>query len=108
MFSYLIKVGIKPYKSDEFVASLMSIAPKMRKGKDCIGYSLYSNCNDEHGYMIVGEWKTKQALENHFKTNDFKVLVGAARVLGEDFEIKISEGLETGGIELAKARISAP
>lgn len=64
-------------------------------------YRLYSNCHEERGYMVVG------GVEDHFKTNDFQVLVGAARVLGESFEIKILKGLETGGIGLAKARMSA-
>ncbi len=106
MFSYLIKVDLKHYKSNEFIANLKSIAPRIRRGKKCIGYRLYSNCDEERVYMVMGEWKTKQAMENHFQTRDFQVLVGSARVLGETFEMKIFKTLETGGIELAKARIA--
>jgi quinol monooxygenase YgiN len=107
MFSYLIKVDLKRYKSNEFISNLKSIAPRIRREKECLGYRLYSNCEEERVYTVMGEWKTKQAMENHFRTQDFQVLVGAARVLGETFEMKVFKALETGGIELAKAR-SAP
>ena len=106
MFSYLIKVDLKRYKSNEFITSLKSIALRIRREKECIGYRLFSNCDEKRGYMVMGEWKTKEAMENHFQTEDFQVFVGAARVLGETFEMKIFKGLETGGIGLAKARIS--
>jgi len=106
MFSYLIKVDIKPYKSDEFITNLKSIAPRIRKGKECMGYRLYRNCDEERLYTVMGEWRTKKAMEKHFQTRDFQVFVGAARVLGETFEMKIFKVLETGGVGLAKARIT--
>jgi len=56
---------------------------------------------------VVGEWKTRQAMEKHFQTNDFEVLIGAARVLGETFEMSIAEVSKTGGFELAKEQIAS-
>lgn len=106
MFSYLIKVDIKRYKSDEFITNLNSIVSRIRMEKECIEYKFCRNCDEERVYTVMGEWKTQEAMEQHFKTQDFEVLVGSARVLGEAFEIKIFKGLETGGIELAKARIA--
>ena len=55
---------------------------------------------------MVGEWKTRQAMEKHFQTNEFELLLGAARVLGETFPMNIAEILETGGIELARKQIA--
>ncbi len=71
-----------------------------------MGYRLYSNCEEERVYTVIGEWKTEEAMEAHFKTQDFQVFVGSARVLGETFEMEIFKGLESGGIELGKARIT--
>ena len=47
--------------------------------------------------IVVGEWKTDQAVEKHFKTHDFEVLIGAARLLGVTFEMKIVECRKLGG-----------
>jgi quinol monooxygenase YgiN len=103
---YRIKIAIKPYKTDEFVKSMRSFARRIRKEKGCLGYSVYRDFEKENTYSLIGEWKTRQAMETHFKTLNFEVLIGAARVLGETFEMNIGEVLETGGFELAREQIA--
>ena len=107
MLTYQIKIEIKPYKTDEFVKSMRSFSRRIRKEKGCLGFSVYRDHKNENTYSLVGEWKTRQAMEKHFKTNDFEVLIGAARVLGETFEMNIAEIVETGGFELAKEYIAS-
>ena len=46
-------------------------------------------------------------MEKHFKTYDFEVLIGAARVVGETFKMNIAEVLKTGGFELAREQIAS-
>ena len=41
-------------------------------------------------------------MENHFKTQNFEVSIGAASVLGETFEINIAEVMKTGGFKLVE------
>jgi quinol monooxygenase YgiN len=68
---------------------------------------VYQDLDEEHAFCIVAEWKTRPAMEKHFLTQKFEVLIGAARVLGETFEMNIAEVLKTGGFELAKEQIAA-
>ena len=56
---------------------------------------------------MVGEWKTRPAMEKQFKTQNFEVLIGAARVLGETFEMNIAEVLKTGDFQLAREQIAS-
>ena len=107
MLSYQIKVEIKPYKPDEFVNSIRSLFSKIRKEKGCIGFNMYRDSDRDNSYIVVGEWKTRQAMEKHFKTHDFEVLIGAARVLGETFAMNIAEVSKTGGFELAREQIAS-
>ena len=102
IFCYLIKIVVKQYKTDEFVISMRSVLPKIRKEKDCMGYNMYRDSEKRDTYIVIGEWKTRQAMEKHFQTHDFEVLIGAARVLGETFTMNIAEVLKTGGFELAR------
>ena len=90
-----IKIVIKKFKTDEFVISMRSIARKTRKEKGCLGCSVYRDSEKENTFSVFTEWKTRQAMEKHFKTQDFEVLIGAARVLGEKFEMNIAEVLES-------------
>jgi len=99
---YQIKIVIKPYKTEEFVKSMRSFSRKIRKEKGCLGHSVYRDSEKKNTYSVVGEWKTRPAMEKHFKTQNFELVMGAARVLGETFEMNIAEVLETGGFKLAR------
>jgi quinol monooxygenase YgiN len=103
---YQIKIVIKQYKTDEFVKSMRSFSRKIRKEKDCLGYSVYRDSEKENTYSVVGKWKTRQAMEKHFRTQTFEVLMGAARVLGETFEMNIAEVVKTADFELVEQMAS--
>jgi quinol monooxygenase YgiN len=81
---------------------MRSFSRKIRKEKGCLTYSVYRDSEKENTYSVVGEWKTHQAMEKHFRTHDFEVLIGATRVLGETFEMNIGEVLKTGGFKLVE------
>jgi quinol monooxygenase YgiN len=105
MFTYQIEILIKPYKTEEFVEAMNSHASRIRKEKGCLGYSVYQDSEKENIYSVVGKWKTRQAMEKHFQTHDFEVLIGASRVLGETFTMNIAEVSKTGSFELAREKI---
>jgi len=104
---YQIKIVTKRYKTDEFVESMRSFSHKIRKEKGCLGYSVYRDSEKENTFSVVGKWRTRPAMEKHFKTQNFEVLIGAARVLGETFEMNIAEGLKTGGFELDRRQMAS-
>jgi len=104
---YQIKIVIKRYKTDEFVKSMRSFSRKIRQEKGCLGYSVCRDSEKENTYSVIGEWKTRPAMEKHFKTQDFEVMIGAARVLGETFDMNIAEVLETGGFKLVREHIAS-
>ena len=106
MLIYQLKIEIKPYKPDEFVNSMRSFLPKICKQKGCLDFSVCRDSEKENTYIVVGEWKTRQAMEKHFQTKEFELLIGAARVLGETFEMNIAEVSKTGGFELAREQIA--
>ena len=106
MLIYQLKIEIKPYKPDEFVNSMRSFLPKICKQKGCLDFRVYQDSDNENTYIVVGEWQTRQAMEKHFQTHEFELLIGAARVLGETFEMNMAEVSKTGGFELAKEQMS--
>ena len=106
MLIYQLKIGIKPYKPDEFVSSMHSFLSSIRKEKGCLDFSVYRDSEKENTFIVVGEWKTRQALEEHFQTREFELLIGAAKVLGETFTMNIAEVRKSGSFELVKNEIS--
>ena len=102
---YQLKIEIKPYKPGEFVKSVRELSHRIRKEKGCLSFSLCRDSEKENTFIVVGEWKTRQAMGKHFRTREFELLVGASRVLGETFKMNIAEVSKTGGIEMAKEQI---
>ena len=107
MLIYQLKIEIKPYKQDEFINSMRSFSRRICKQKGCLDFNVYQDSDKENTYILVGEWKTRQAMEKHFQTQEFELLIGAAKVLGETFKMNISEVSKIGGFELAREQISS-
>ena len=102
---YQLKLVINENKLDEFIECLRSLVGGFRQEKGCLEFGLYRDTEKENTYIVVGEWKTCQAMDKHFIGNDFSVLIGATKVLGETFEISIGETSERGHFELARERV---
>jgi quinol monooxygenase YgiN len=98
---YQIKIVIQEYKIDEFVNSLHSLVSGFRKEKGCLECCVYQDLDEEHAFCIAAKWETDEAMQKHFLTQKFEVLVGAARVLGETFEMMMAEVLESKDFELS-------
>ncbi|NIP24428.1 MAG: hypothetical protein GWN81_08490 [Phycisphaerae bacterium] len=106
MALYQLRIVVAENKFDEFIESLFSLSSGIRKEQGCLDFSLYKNLEKKDVYRVIGEWKTRQAMEKHFKQKFFPVLIGAVSVLGKDFEMNISETLEKGSYQLAKKKIT--
>ena len=91
---------MKKYKIDEFVDSMRSLLPEFRKENGCLDCCMYQDFDEKHAFCIVADWETHEAIQKHFLTQKFEVLIGAARVLGETFEMIMAEALESEGFEL--------
>jgi quinol monooxygenase YgiN len=104
---YQLKIELKEYKTEEFVKSMCSFSRKIRREKGCLGHNVYRDSEKENTFSVIGKWRTRQAMEKHFKTQNFEVLIGAARVLGETFEMNIAEVQKTGSIKLAREQMAS-
>ena len=106
MFLYQLKLDVPENNLDEFIDSLRHLSSEIREEQGCLDFSLYRHLAKKEAYRVLAKWKTRQAMEAHFKRDNFAVLIGAAKVLGEDFEMSIDETLEKGGYKFAKEKIS--
>ena len=106
MAFYQLRIVVAEKKFDEFIDSLLSLSSGIRKEQGCLDFSLYRDLEKNDVYRVIGEWKTRQAMEKHFNQKLFSVLIGAAKVLSEDFQMNVGEILEKGSHQLAKEKIT--
>ena len=103
---YQIKIDIQENKIDEFARSLHSLWFKFLKEEGCLTYRVYREFEKENSFCLVGEFASHEAMEAHFQTQDFEVLVGAAGVLGKEIKMMITEILVKGGSDLVKSKLT--
>ena len=99
-----MKIIIETDKVDEFSDSLLPLLRDIRKHKGCLDYRMYRDPENESNFCILGEWNSNREMEDHFRTQDYEVLLGATKVLGRSFKLIITEVLETGGYDLANSK----
>jgi quinol monooxygenase YgiN len=92
---YQIILVVKKNKRDEFIECMLSLLEEFRKEKGLLDVSFYRNIEKEDSYIMTGAWKSRKARDNHIKNRYFSVLIGAARVIAETYEMNIGEMSET-------------
>ena len=53
---------------------LRSFTRRIRKEKGCLGYNVYRDIEKENNYSVIGSWRTRPAMEKHFKTLNSELL----------------------------------
>jgi quinol monooxygenase YgiN len=103
MALYQIMVVAKENKINELCSSLRPLSYEIRKVKGCLSYCVSKDFEKAATYYISAEWDTHDAMVEHFRSQNFKILLGAALVLCESFKMTVAEAIEIGGLELAKS-----
>lgn len=91
MFCYFLKIGAKRYKTDELLDTLNAFPDQYSHESGCQGYAVYHDLNRPDKFTLVVEWRTYQDMQKHFQSREFKILIGAATVLGRSSELLITE-----------------
>ena len=96
-----IRVHIRAEKRWEFLQTAESMLTKLKGIDGCMSCNFYQDYEDEHIFCFVQDWKSRQLLEEYLRSNDFGVLLGAAKVLSEPVEIKLD--ITKGNMETVNA-----
>jgi quinol monooxygenase YgiN len=103
--SYQIRIELEENKVDEFVEFLIPMLGEFRKEEGCQDYRMCRDMEKENIYGVTSEWLDSNSMDRHFKRKNFSLLIGAAKVLGENFELRIGETSEKGSSQLALEKI---
>lgn len=96
-----MRIHIRAAKRWEFLQTAESMLTKLKQNHDCISCNFYQDYEDEHIFCFVQEWKSRRLLDEYLRSNDFGVLLGAAKVLSGPVEIKLD--ITQGNLETVNA-----
>jgi quinol monooxygenase YgiN len=88
-----------PEKRTEVMQTLLSMIEPMENEKGCRSCHVFRDIEDKNLFSLIGEWETREDLDDHIKSYRFCVLLGTKSLLCESPQIEIhtvshSEGME--------------
>ena len=94
-----ITMVARPEKRKEVRQTLLSMIEPTLREKGCLSYQVFQDIEDENIFSLVKEWKTREDLDRHMRSDRFGVLLGTKILLNEQQNIQIhtishSEGME--------------
>ena len=89
MIVFRINMSIIPAKHLEITQTLLSMIEPTAKKAGCLGFGVFCDIEDKNCFSLLGEWETREALDQYIASHQFSVLVGTKALLSEPLDIQI-------------------
>jgi quinol monooxygenase YgiN len=84
-------ISVRPENRKELCLTVASLLNPIRQEPGCNAFKFYGEAGDENSFLLMGEWETREALNQHLESNSFAVLMGSilllAKVSTVDFKL---------------------
>ena len=94
-----ITMNVFPQKRLEVLQTLLSMIEPTGNEVGCLGYAAFCDIEDNNCFSLVQEWKTREELNHHLKSNRFGALLGTKALLCEPLKIQIHTVSKAEGME---------
>lgn len=99
------RITVNAENRKELCLTISSLLTLIRKEEGCWSYRFYGEADDKNAFVLIGEWETRDAWDHHLKSDNFAVLVGSLRLLGNRTDVDFKLLSHVVGIEaITKAR----
>jgi len=100
MIIVTLRMTVRPDKRRDFMESIRGMLEPTRVERGCISYRLYEDIENKNIFTLVEEWKTRDDLEKHVRTNNYRMFLGLMDLLSEPYQLRFSTVLPEAEMEL--------
>ena len=85
------RITVSSANRSELLQTVQTLLPPVQSEKGCLSYHFYLDSVDSNAVMLVEEWEAEEDWENHLRSRECAVFLGAVRVLcgPADFDFKL-------------------
>ncbi len=87
MVEMTVVVKVRPEKEEEFLQAMRSLNSAREKQEGLRTPALYKAVDDQYSFKLTWQWETQVEMEKYTRTEQFRVLLGAVKVLGEKSKV---------------------
>jgi quinol monooxygenase YgiN len=85
------RTTVRPEHRKELCLTISALLDLIRSEEGCRDYRFYGEVGDQNTFILIGEWETRDAWDHHLRSDNFGVLLGSLKLLGNqsDFHFKL-------------------
>lgn len=91
-----VRGKVYPEKNAEFLQAIRSLHDALKGRRGFRKSTLYQEVDDPSNFSLVQEWESTEEMEAYLDTEEFRVLLGALKVLSEHSEVTYELGHKKG------------
>ena len=91
MVIVIIKMSALPEKRLELKQTLQALTESTRRETGCLSHSVFQDIENDNRFSLVQTWENQAVLDNHLRSDEFTVLMGARSRLSQSAEIMMNE-----------------
>jgi quinol monooxygenase YgiN len=99
MVNLTINIHADATKRNELLQTCRLIFDKTRQEKGCVDCRVLKDIDNENLISLEETWEWRSHMDKHFRSDRFSALIGAIKILSETYEVRITDGSKTEGIE---------
>jgi len=77
----LTRITVRPEKRKELCQTISSLLDPVKRERGCLNYGFYEETDDANTFVLISEWETPDAWNNHLYSNSLAVLLGSISLL---------------------------
>lgn len=92
-----IFLRVFPQKREEFLQAVQSLQYDLKQGQGLSSSILYQDVDDPEQFHLINEWEKDQDYDSYLRSEQFRVLMGALKVLCKETEVRYHMGSQKMG-----------
>lgn len=93
------RITVSSANRTELFQTILTLLNPVKKEAGCIGSHFYLDSADSNSVMLVEEWEAEEDWENHLRSRDCAIFLGAVSVLCRPSSVDFKVLSYRGGIE---------
>jgi len=103
MISATLRMTVKDEKKVDVMETIRGMMEPIRVEPGCLKQHLYEDVEDKNTLAVVGVWKSREDLEKHIRTENFRNLLALMNYLSEPPELQFHTISQSAGKELIES-----
>jgi len=97
-----ITIHARDDKQKELLRACRLITDETRQESGCKSSQLSQNNDNKNIITLEQQWEQRYFLNDYFRSDHFSVLLGAMKLLGRTYDIRINDGTQEEGRDAVK------